>query len=500
MAARKRDWSAALEASGETSPAIPCGTTADGAPSWPTDVIACLLAMRPLLESGGIEWFTPWWWERITAFYASGKRQFTARVGRRGRKSYSWCIVGVAEILTGRHAIPPGDTGVVAVVSADLPQANDRLNTFTAVLEAVGLREKVDYTRTARGIEFKTRPYRVQTLAASVSAVSSYTCIMAIGDEVAKWRDGEEGVSLGDRVLASWRSTMRTQPLAKMILLSSPVGNDDPHAKAFDLGETARQMTAHAETWIANPSLTVEWCRSDCETEQEFLQECAAIPQIGGSNPVLLAQLARATRGVLVLGRHEPLTYVAAMRPVQEDSDTWSLVVVTRRTCPDRRVRSSVVYARQWIAAPEPDPVFAAIRLILRGYGLGHVLVNDDAPDYVAALARRHGLGLTPCPITDRAHASLRLRLADDGLELPDDPDLRADLVQRGDYADVVALAVERAMAGPREDVHRPDPWSSDWWDRQERDSADRRRRLQAAEDRHDAGWVQRLAKAAGYR
>jgi hypothetical protein len=89
--------------------------------------------------------------------------------------------------------------------------------------------------------------------------------------------------------------------------------------------------------------------------------------------------------------------------------------------------------------------------------------------------------------------------LADDGIDLPDDAQLRADIVTATDLGDAVALAVPRTTAGPKERAKAPDPWTEAWWDRQEREAAERKQRLAAAEERWEAGWVQRQAKEAGF-
>ena len=81
----------------------------------------------------------------------------------------------------------------------------------------------------------------------------------------------------------------------------------------------------------------------------------------------------------------------------------------------------------------------------------------------------------------------------------PADAQLRSDIVDATDLGDVVALGAARALAGPKERTTRPDPYTSEWWDQQERDAAGRKRRLEAAEERYEAGWVQRLAREAGY-
>ena len=81
------------------------------------DVWQHLAEIDEQLVSRGWPAMSHWWRETLAKFYASGKRQLVLRVGRRGGKSSTLCRVAVAEALYGAHVIPPGDVGVVAIVS-----------------------------------------------------------------------------------------------------------------------------------------------------------------------------------------------------------------------------------------------------------------------------------------------------------------------------------------------------------------------------------------------
>jgi hypothetical protein len=78
-----------------------------------------------------------------------------------------------------------------------------------------------------------------------------------VTDEVARWRDAE-GVNPASLVLESLRPTLATQPLGMLLMLSSPLGLEDAHARAFAVGESPFAMVAHAPTWVANETLTEE--------------------------------------------------------------------------------------------------------------------------------------------------------------------------------------------------------------------------------------------------
>jgi hypothetical protein len=227
------------------------------------------------LVSAGFPATSPWWWATIQRFYRSGKRELVLRVGRRGGKSSTLCRLAVVEALWGDHVVPPGDVGVVAFISVSRDESSKRIRTITAILDTL----RVDYTRRDTTIELANKPIAFATFAASIAGVSGPTCIAVICDEVAKWRDSDTGANPATEVLASVRPTTATMPNARMFLSSSPLGNLDAHAEAFAQGDTARQTTAFAETWLANPSVTEEQTHALEPDERVWKREFAAVPQ-----------------------------------------------------------------------------------------------------------------------------------------------------------------------------------------------------------------------------
>jgi hypothetical protein len=220
--------------------------------------LANLPALEAALKAKGFPPLSRWWRRSLASFYRSKKRQLVVRVGRRGGKSSTLCRIAVLEALFGDHVIPPGDVGVVAIISVSRDEANQRLRTIKSILDALGVKWKP----VEGGIELEGRPIVFKTFAASISGVSGFTCICAICDEVAKWRDSDTGANPATEVLASLRPTMADQPNARIFLSSSAMGRLDAHAVAFDLGATPFQEVASAKTWEARPELTEADCRA----------------------------------------------------------------------------------------------------------------------------------------------------------------------------------------------------------------------------------------------
>ena len=219
-----------------------------------------------------------WWRVEVTRFYETGRRQSVWRVGRRGGKSSTICRLVCVEAYYGDHEWPDDDEGVVMIISADQKQAKQRLRTCAVLLREM----KIQHDQTADELRFKN--YRGQNVvirvhSASIASVVGCTCICAVLDEVARWGENDRTGNPSEAILESLIPTMATQPNAKIFMISSPMGDEDLHAKAYAEGETKFQTVHFAPTWIANPTLPEEMCRQLARTEREFLREYAAIPQ-----------------------------------------------------------------------------------------------------------------------------------------------------------------------------------------------------------------------------
>lgn len=216
-------------------------------------VIARFTAIAALVATKGFHVVSDWWRDTVDGFLRSFKRQLCIRAGRRSGKSSTLCLLAIAWALVyPAAAIPLGDLGVIAFVSVDRREVDGRLRTIETLLKALGIKHE----RRGDYIDLIGRPIRFQAFTASVAGVSGFTCILAICDECSKWKDTDTGANPAREVLASLRPTMATQPLARIILSSSPWSTLDAHAEAFARGDDDFQMTAFAPTWIANPSLT----------------------------------------------------------------------------------------------------------------------------------------------------------------------------------------------------------------------------------------------------
>lgn len=313
------------------------------------------------------------------------------------------------------RSIPPGDVGVVAFISVNKKEASSRLRTIKSILDAIGVKWKP----IPDGVELDGRPIIFQTFACTVGAVSGFTSVLVIADEVAKWINDDTGTNPADEVLAAVRPTMATQRAGRIVLSSSPMGFKDAHAVAFDLGNTPHQQVAHAESWVANPTLTEAWTRKDEPHEATWRREYAAIPT-GGANGAFLAEdidaSIRSLDGLILTGKPLQLLDSSAgsgdawtwgtaawCRPTGFDpADEWLWEPIgteeKRGLIADRRG----TYMRQVLGpdgAPVPDPEFREkARPVLVLYGLGAIegrfrdtTTSDSAVEIAMTAARRAG-------------------------------------------------------------------------------------------------------------
>lgn len=227
-----------------------------------------------------------WWVEVFTRFYISGRRQLVLRCGRRAGKSTSLCRIAVLEALLGNHLIPPGDVGIVGIVSVSKSEADSRLRTIKAILDALN----IQYKPIPDGIELLSKPIAFKTFAATIRGVVGGTWICAVLDEVSRWRDSDTGANPATEVLGSLRPTLATMPNAKIFMSSSPLGKLDAHYDAFELGENDFQCVASGASWECNPTITEDDCHGLEPSKTLFDREYRAIPSDSITNALDLEQ------------------------------------------------------------------------------------------------------------------------------------------------------------------------------------------------------------------
>lgn len=234
-------------------------------------------ALDALLVQHGFPPTSPWWRQQIARFFGLGRRRWVIRAGRRAGKSSTLARLAVAWALWGAWSVPAGDIAVVPFVSVDRDEAAARLRTIGAILDALGILHE------PRSDEIEitgARPVLFRVTTCSTRGTVGFTSIACFCDEVARWESRETGANPAREVIGSLAPTMATQPMAFMVLSSSPWSVDDYHAEQFDLGDSAHQVVSFAPTWVANPTIS-EQQTHDLEPDQKVWQrEYAAEPGV----------------------------------------------------------------------------------------------------------------------------------------------------------------------------------------------------------------------------
>jgi hypothetical protein len=238
--------------------------------------LARLWALEDELVAAGLRPINEWWRREIERFYRTGKRRWTVRKGR--RVFASTCVaprLAVAEALFGEHEHIPGSPPLeYAFVSVKKPEALKRLEGIRSVLQRLA----VLYDERGETITLRQFPATFIVMAASFRTAVGGTCAFAWLDEVSRWNDDKNGKNPAEEVVASLAPALSTLPNAKMFLISSPLTDEDFHAKQFDLGETPAQHISFGETWVINPEFTEEQTHIEEPDPRIWAREYAAIP------------------------------------------------------------------------------------------------------------------------------------------------------------------------------------------------------------------------------
>lgn len=372
------------------------------------------------LVEAGYPATSEFWHESIREFYRSGRRQLVIRAGRRAGKSSTLCRVAVCEAMFGKHSVPPGDTGIVAIISVNKDQAFERIDTIESILKAC----KIPYKRTGDTIELPDRAVKFKVFAASTMAAAGFTAICVIADEVSLWRNEKTGANPAETILAFLRPTMATQPNAKMFLSSSPFSTLDAHHKAFATGDNATQMVRYAPTWIANPTIT-EAQSHELEPDQiEWSRQYLAVPLSAGSlaffDPVAIDRAI--DKSIILPLAPRAGAVVTAGGDFGFRSDSSALAIVHRYD--DIYWPGELVELRPGVDEPlKPSVVVAQFAMTLKQHGCAYLCADGHYRQSISEHLETHDLHFTIAPEGAKGNQEVYVRfrrlLLDGQIKLP---------------------------------------------------------------------------------
>jgi hypothetical protein len=436
------------------------------------------------LEKRGVPPLTAWWRDGIGAwldsYEAGGALELWACVGRGAAKSTALYKLATFFALFGDFTVPPGERHFAIILSRLKEEASKGVQIINRWLDLLD----VPHSLAGDVIELADKPRGIRVVAASVSAASGWRAFFVGKDERSKWPSGETADREASEIDASAAAMTATHPTAPIVSFGSAWARFGSFYEAIDSGtDASKHVLGPTPTWIAAPHVTEESTRKKERDEAMWRREYACIASEEHEESIFKAVLLdAAARAEPVLGCERELHYVAAMDPAMH-RNAWTFCIATRRWV-GGVVKRSIVLAREWKGSSErpllPEVVLTEIRDLLLPYGLGLVRSDQHHGDSLQAIGRR----LTPPlsvviePTTQTSkhtmYENLATWLADGALEIPPDPQIRADLLavrrkltvsgftiqlpttgdgRHADYAPAVALALTRPIACPPEPV-----------------------------------------------
>ncbi len=201
-------------------------------------------------------------------------RQLIARIGRRGRKSWTIGLVNNYEALYGDHQrwAPKGQTLVVPMLSTQIATTTGVKDALTLYADALGIKwitVRLDGNREA--IKFVNRPYAFTLMPCKPSSTRGFSSPLLVLDEFAHV-DDEEGVNSDVEILRAAKPAMLQFKSSKTFMISSPMGNTGEFALRCDanLGDDGDEKYRHEDRILAVSGPSWEFGIDDPEEFERF--------------------------------------------------------------------------------------------------------------------------------------------------------------------------------------------------------------------------------------
>jgi hypothetical protein len=366
------------------------------------------------------------------------------------------------------RGMKPGEVPRVPIVSLTLDLANEAFRQLAGTcIERPKLRRLLLEEPTAGRVLLRHpsgRPVEI-TVSAGKRAGSSLVARWLAGvifDEAPRMYGGEDGhvVHLDDS-LAAIQS--RLLPGSQVLEIGSPWAPLGPvYRKVVEAHgrPTERLVVVRAQGHWLNPMWwtpeRIASLRASTKAEDQlsYRVDCLADFTDPESGLIASAELNAVTRiGELVKPSRRPdgVAYAAAIDPAAR-MNAWTLVVKHRERGVD-----VVDFVRQWHRPPggealDPDKVLGEIADALRPYGVTLIATDKWQVDTLKALARRHALQLIEYDYAGQEVTELYLdmasKIAQKLVELPPDPELRADLLSARRRVTQQGMVIDLPVSG----------------------------------------------------
>jgi hypothetical protein len=379
----------------------------------PAAFLEKLWALEDQLIAAGFPAMPEKWRETIERFIRGGKRRLVVRKGR--RVFASTCVaprLAVAEMLFGQHPHLPGTPPhVFAFLSVKRGEAANRLRGVKAILDVLG----EPYTERDQTIELASRPAVFAVMTASFRTSVGETVAFCWCDEVARWNDADTSANPAEQVIASVSPALATLPDAKLYLVSTPLANEDYHAKAYELGDTEAQCVAFGASWDFNPTLTRE-VAAELEPDPKLrAREYGGIPAASVSGAFEPDHVLRCFRAVPTGAQfHQAMGVLdsAAGKRAGADQFTWGVVAYAIPPAPEPYLRGMVPRMAS-VSNVAPDQLPESVRHYWRP---GEFRYPDPRDMIPGILTDEHGQPM-PNPAAQRPRVPLLVMKAVDSMQ-----------------------------------------------------------------------------------
>lgn len=432
-------------------------TSVPRAPSVPRDPIAWedTLALRPS---------SPAWRATVKALYGSplteaeaelldrlsggagapdgGSTDFLGVIGRRGGKSSTIARIAVFEALYGSHgiALEPGQVGTFAVVCPKREQAKETIGYVSGLCGLPQVRPFLAGDPTAESVVFKTS-VRISVMTCDAVTARGFTYVGLIADELAHWPDDDAAQSdkhILDAILPGLAPIEGAPPRRFLAITSANLEEGAAWETFRDCYgfRGAPAFVVSGTTIDFNPNIDRAWLekqrrRRPAAYLREHESQWGGIVEEGffPAEAVLACTDAGRPSGYPAYGDERGL--VAAIDAAFL-SDRFTLALASGD---DGFVRVHGVWA--W-APPKgktlsPRDTVDAIAKVLRTNRITSVAGDQHAFAPLAELFRERGITLRQVPWTAQnkpdTYRSLRSDFIDGHIRLPDEPELRKELL-----------------------------------------------------------------------
>ncbi len=403
------------------------------------------------------------------------RRELWARVGRRGRKSYTMALLALFEAAFGGHErfLVPGERGLIAIISKDT--AGSALVATFCELHAQALGIKTGWTSigAVRVLWLEGYAFGIACFPCNARSPRGYAIPVIVADEIAHWAtDSDEYTNSDEAVLGAVKPAMAQFPDSKLVAISSPLGCEGMHYEALEgnLGDGADPgvLAVEGPTWEWNPDIREARTHEIERDPETHAREFGAVPSGNDGTAFVPADVAACFephaglyhwgRPFLVIDPAETTNTFAwcvaswgepsrQKQPIMVDVGEGPTLIkgayplrdaageMVHYPIPERpllRIAEAGGWTGEELRQTTMDKIVADLARIARDFGADTALSDRRGDVYLAALLSPHNIKLRSFTLTsDSKHEAvkmLRVLMRDRQLSIVDHDGLRTDL------------------------------------------------------------------------